>query len=151
MGLEKIEEVCLSFLRNTTNPMVSVEVLCNACEKENLAISGEELVGFLRHHAEVIVVDGIDDTELVSKDDFSGAGIDMGPRVILKSRIPTRQEMTEIMQQQLDHMRLHLQDALKQAQAHRDSEAVEEIEAALEKNRRLEERIRRYIDRGDMD
>jgi len=149
MGLEKIEEVCLSFLRRTTSPLVPLDTLRAACEKENLGITMDELTGFLRHHSEVIVVDGADETAPVSHDDFSEAGINMGPRAILKARVPSRSEMTEMMQQQLDHMRFHLQDALKKAREHQDDEAVEEIEAALEKNRQLEAKMMRYLDNGN--
>ncbi len=148
MRLEKVEAICLSFLRHTTNPMVSIETLCVACEKEKVAISPEELAKFLRHHPEVIIVDGVDATAPIPRSEFSGVGIDMGMRAILKSRIPTRREMTEMMQQQLEHMRLHLQDALIKARKHQDYESVEEIEAALKKNRLLEERFKSFMDNG---
>ncbi|HOC68142.1 MAG TPA: hypothetical protein PLL36_14450 [Candidatus Hydrogenedentes bacterium] len=149
MRLEEVEEICLSFLRHTTNPMVSIETLCAACGKKKVAISPEELAGFLRHHTEVVIVDGVDATAPVSPSEFSGAGIDMGTRAILKSRIPTRREMTELMQQQLEHMRFHLQDALIKARKHQDHDAMEEIEAALKKNRQLEMRFKSFMDNGD--
>lgn len=103
-------------------------------------------MAFLRNHGEVLVIEGPDESLPVALSDFSQAGINMGPRIILKERIPSRDEMTDMMRQQLEHMRLHLGHALDKARANNDLDAVRDIEAALERSARLEEKMGHFLE-----
>lgn len=146
MRLEHIEKVCLDFLRQTTNPLVPVETLYAACtEQGDIAFTRAELLHFLRSHAEVLVVDGADSESEVSTLDFLEAGIHMGPRAILKTRIPTREEMADMMQQQLAHMRSNLREALAQARSNADHTTVKEIEAALVRSDQIEAKVKEFF------
>ncbi len=146
MGLENIESVCLTFLRRTTNPLTPVDLLFEACEKSRLYITREDLLSFLRCHSEVIVVESADNASPVTQSDFNDAGINMGPRAILKSRMPSRAEMMEMMRQQIDHMRFHLRDALEQARADKDDEAIRDLEVAVKRTADLKEKMKQFFE-----
>lgn len=115
------------------------------CVGKGVDLSKEDLLAFLRNHAEVMVIEGPDESLPVALSEFSEAGVNMGPRIILKERIPSRDEMTDMMRQQLEHMRLHLGYALDKARENNDLDAVREIEAALERSARLEEKMRHFL------
>lgn len=145
MRLERVVHDCIGFLRRSTNPLVPLDTLYTVCVGEGTNLSKEDLLAFLRNHAEVLVIEGADESLPVSPSEFSGAGINMGPRVILKERMPSREEMTDIMRQQLEHMRLHLGHALDKARANNDLDAVREIEAALERGALLEAKMQHFL------
>lgn len=149
MGLAQIERVCLEFLRRTTNPLVAVETLHEACAREGAAISPEELLAFLRNHVDVLVVEGTGENDPLSPADFLDAGINMGPRAILKKRLPSRAEMTDMLQQQLQQMRFHLREALDKARENNDTDAVRDIENALRRGEELERKIRGFSGPGE--
>lgn len=145
MGLAQIEQLCLDFLRRTTNPLVPVDTLYEACARQGASISREELLSFLRNHADVLVVDGTGEDDPFSPAELQEAGVKLGPRAILKLRLPSRAEMTDMLQQQLQQMRFHLQEALDKARENKDTEAIRDIEAALRRGEELERKIHGFI------
>lgn len=148
MGLEQIESICLEFLKRTTNPLVPVETLQDACGREGAGISRDELLSFLRNHSEVLVVESDAETAPLSPAEYNEAGICTGPRAILKLRLPSRAEMTDILQQQLQQMRFHLREALDKARENNDADAVREIETALRRSEELENKMQGFIGPG---
>ena len=58
MSLEKIEERCLAYLRQASNPMVPVQTLLEYCQRDPDCgkLDFKELVDFLRPHELVHVV-----------------------------------------------------------------------------------------------
>lgn len=148
MGLAQIEQVCFEFLRRTTNPLVPVDTLYEACARQGASISRDELLAFLRNHAEVLVVDGTGEGDPFSPAELQDAGINLGPRAILKLRLPSRAEMTDMLQQQLQQMRFHLREALDKARENKDTDAVRDIEAALRRGEELERKIRGFTGPG---
>ena len=148
LGLAQIEQLCLDFLRRTTNPLVPVDTLYEACARQGASISREELLSFLRNHANVLVVDGAGENEPLPVSELEDAGINLGPRAILKLRLPSRAEMTDMLEQQLQQMRFHLQEALDKARENKDADAVRDIEAALERGKELERKMRGFIGPG---
>lgn len=144
MRLERIQEICLEFLRNTSNPLTPVQLLFEQCMNDpgaREALTQNALLEFLRNHQDVMVVEAHEDTPWVGASDFNGVGLDMGPRAILKARIPSRKELANILHEQVEEMRDHLRDALKAAQRAGDEKAVRELEAALERADDIGERM----------
>lgn len=136
--------ICIGFLRRSTNPLVPLDTLHGVCAENNLDLTKEALLSFLRNHSDVLVVEGPDESMPVSSMDFNDAGINMGPRIILKERVPSREEMKDMLHQQLEYMRLHLRYALEKARANDDHDAVKEIEAALERGAELENKMQQF-------
>lgn len=141
--MEEIESLCLEFLKHAANPLTPIETLYQVCEeKGQTGMTLNDLVTFLRNHSAVLVVDGPGSQAPVRVEEFAEAGIIMGPRAILKSRIPSKSEMREMMVQQLEHMQEQLLHALKRAEAKQDRKAEKEIEIALQRAKLLEKRIK---------
>ena len=144
MRIERVEEICLDLLRQSENPLMPVSLLFQKCdEEENIsgALTEEAFLAFLRKHADIVVVEGVGDDAPVGCDEFDTAGIVMGPRAILKNRIPNRNEMKSMFQMQLEEMRANLLHALQWAKDNKDVKAIKEIEAALENADSLGERL----------
>jgi len=143
MNLEKIEERCLSYLRQASNPLVPARTLLEFCQRDpecgKLEFKG--LVDFLRPHELIQVVDGPNDDESVDVETFEAAGIIMGPRVILKSRIPTRDQMTDMLSSQVQNMTSVLVEALELAKQKGDAAHIAELEAALEKSEVIRQKM----------
>lgn len=139
MNLEKTEERCLNYLRQASNPLVPVQTLVEFCRRDPECgkLELKELVDFLRPHELVHVVDGPKDDEEVDVEIFEEAGIIMGPRVILKSRIPSRDQMADMLSSQVQNMTSVLVEALELAKKKGDAAHIAELEAALIKSEEL--------------
>ncbi|HDP35913.1 MAG TPA: hypothetical protein ENN29_12485 [Candidatus Hydrogenedentes bacterium] len=143
MRIVRVEEICLDILRRAENPLTPVSLIYRKCvEKEGAAALTEEaLLQFLRGHGDIVVVEGVADGAPVEEKAFNEAGIMMGPRAILKSRVPTPDELKKMFRMQLEIMRDNLAQALKLAKEAENGKAVHEIETVLEKADILEERM----------
>jgi len=137
MNLEQVEQHCLRYLEQASNPMVPVHTLMAhlATHEEFADVTEQDLLAFLRKHEMVRVIeaglpDGVEDT---------GAGA--GPRVILKTRIPTKQEMEGLIQEQLHRMTAALQGALEEAVRAGDDESRQRVEELLEKSQDFKKKI----------
>ncbi len=146
MILERVEERCLEYLAQTTNPLVSVGVLLEVCQRDE---GGRDLdlpvlLDFLRAHAEIDVLDGPTEEERVSPGAFSQAGIEMGPRAILKTRIPAPRDMLGMLAAQIQTMK----DVLGKALANTEGEAdarTEKLREALLRAEALETKFRQSM------
>ncbi|HEX71953.1 MAG TPA: hypothetical protein ENN65_01380, partial [Candidatus Hydrogenedentes bacterium] len=106
MQLEQLEDRCLKYLGATANPMVPINALLEHCRRDAAfaELSEKQLLDFLRPHPLVQVVDAPDMPGEFQPDLLSVAGIDAGPRIILKTRIPGAHEMMQIMDQHLQNL-----------------------------------------------
>ena len=129
MNLEKIEEKCLNYLRQASNPLVPVETLLDFCQRdpECGTMSRQELLDFLRPHAEIRVMEGPDFADVIDQDTFRAAGINMGQRVILNTRVPAREEMVEMLFEQLKDMTDVLVLALNEAKKAKNADRVAQL------------------------
>lgn len=147
MNLELIEEKCLNYLRQASNPLVPVNTLLEFCRREPECgkLELQELLDFLRPHELVKVVDGPDEGEAVDQETFDAAGINMGPRAILKSRVPTKEQMTDMIAAQMRNMTEMLVEALELAKKAQDEAHIQEIEAALQKSEALRQKMNKLL------
>ena len=147
MNLEVIEEKCLNYLRQSPNPLVPVDTLLEFCRREPECgkLERQELLDFLRPHALVKVVDGPEEGEEIDQAAFGEAGINMGPRVILHSRVPTKEQMADIIAAQMKNMTEMLVEALNLARKAKDEAHIQELEAALQKSEDLRQKMNKLL------
>ena len=141
MRLERVEEICLDCLRQTMNPLTPVVLLYEKCIADPQigdALTQDALMQFLRGHADIMVVDGLEEDDPMLGLAVASQTIETGPRAILKTRIPTRAEMADMMRQQIDDMREQLHNALEKATHHNDLQTIAEIKELLARTDTLE-------------
>ena len=99
MNLEQMEQQCINYLSQVSNPLVPVDNLLRHLwqEEEFAGLTRQDLLSYLRKHEMVTVVDPERDEDPERVRDLSEAGLASGPRVILKSRTPTKAEMSDLM------------------------------------------------------
>jgi hypothetical protein len=150
MNLERVEELCLRYLGQAVNPLVPVAKLHAYLVREDAeqAPSMPRLLDFLRHHAEIIVLDGPGEEDPVGADGFAAAGLMMGPRAMVKTRVPSRAQMLAMMFEQIDEMREKLDAALESARQSKDAEFLEQVEDAIRRSEELREKVRRIGQAG---
>ena len=113
MSLEALGQTCLNYLGETQAPIVPLETLLAYCHRvPSLAqVSSDTLLDFLRQHDDVEVLDGPSPMEAFNAEIMGTAGIALGPRAVLKRRIPSQREMYAIMALQLQEMQTALGEA----------------------------------------
>ncbi len=144
MKLERVEELCLNYLTQNSVALVPVNAMLEHCRRdpECAQLSLDELLDFLRHHELVHVVerpalDSDEEQELISD-----TGFDLGPRAILHSRMPSREEIAAAMQENLERMSTALASALREAErAEEDPATLRQIKEAIEKASALRGKI----------
>lgn len=143
MNLEKIEEKCLHYLKQASNPLVPVDTLLDFCQRDPECgkLNRQELLDFLRPHAEIQVIEGPDMGHAIDPETFRAAGINMGQRAILNTRVPAREEMFEMLAEQLKDMTDVLVEALNTAKKNKDAARVGELELALQKSEALRQKM----------
>ena len=146
MYLERVEELCLRYLGQAVNPLVPVAKLHAYLVREDAenAPSPAALLDFLRRHADIIVLDGPGDDAPVTEAGFAEAGFMMGPRAMIKTRVPSREQMRAMMIEQVDEMREKLRDALEDAWKHGDGALVARAEEAARRAEALRARLLRF-------
>lgn len=142
--LESIEALCLTYLRRSSEPLVPVKTLFEHCSRELKQMPLTEMAfgKFLREHGEITVVEGMGAEALVPKEVFDSAGLDLGPRAMVKDRVPTRVEMVQMMAGQLRDMLKALEAVREKALATGDAQRVAAADAAAERARKLQESIK---------
>ena len=147
MNLEQIEEKCLNYLRQTSNPLVPVDTLLEFCKRDSDAdkLGRKDLLTFLRAHEQIQIMDGPAAGDVIDQDDFAAVGLSMGQRAILKSRVPTKEELAEMLFEQLKDMTEVLVEALKQAKKTKDNSRVSQLEAALKKSEVLRGKMNQML------
>lgn len=109
MNLERVEERCLKYLGQATDPLVPVGRLLEYCLREDphSGLTGRVLLDFLRNHELVRVVDGPGMS--------APGGLATEPRAILAARLPDRETILEMLEGQLELLRRHLGEAAAEA------------------------------------
>lgn len=140
MNLERLEELCLNLLSQSTQPVVSVDALLIHCRHDESlkSVSRKDLLDFLRKHHEVTVLEDMEAGEAAL---LQAAGVETGVRAALNARLPSRLEMTGIILQQIDQMQISLNGALSHAQATGDSSRAAQIQQALHRAEILREKV----------
>jgi hypothetical protein len=117
MNLEVIEEKVLIYLKQTSNPLVKVDLLHQHLleEIEQDQISLKDLVNFLENHELFRLIQPlpIDDPNMNSI--FESSGFINTPCVILDTRVPTPTQTATLMLEQLDQLLTALNKALQEA------------------------------------
>jgi hypothetical protein len=144
MNLEDVEERCINYLRQAANPLVSVHTLLEYCRREPSCaeLSEQELIDFLRPHELVRVVDPPPPEDPVQLGVYAESGLDMGPRAILKARMPSPREAATIMDSQLDNMLSALGKALEEADRAQQTEMAARIRETIQRTELLREKAR---------
>ena len=139
MNLEKIEEKCLHYLGQASNPLVPLELLIEFCKRDPECgeLDRKELLEFLRPHEMIEVMEGPSVEDIIGQGDFQAAGINMGQRAILKTRVPAKEEMTEMLFEQLKDMTDVLIEELDKAKKENNEARVTQLELALKKGEAL--------------
>ena len=144
MNLEEVETRCLNYLRQVQKPVVSLRVLLEHCQRtpgcEDLEYKA--LLQFLRKHGEIHLVEGPGTDEAVGTEMLAGAGLDMGPRVLLAARMPSTSDLSQIMAGQLAVMTESLEVALAEASRQGDAEKEAQLRAALTRAENLRRKTR---------
>ncbi len=148
MQLETIEEKALNYLGQISNPLVRIDVLhvhlTDPGAGEQILLSDLEV--FFTHHELIRVIKPLAQEAGVATEEVA-SGDGAGPRsyVILDTRVPTEQQTTAMMLDQLNS----LHEALSIAQAHAKTQALDtadfsrlgEIDDALGRVQGLREKL----------
>lgn len=142
--LEDVEALALTYLRRSKEPVVSVQALYQFCCRElrNMPLREADFLEFLRNHGEVTVVDGLGSDSPLQKDIFDAAGVELGPRAIVRERTPNRVEMVQMMAGQLRDMLDALEKVRAKAVKEDDAARIAAIDAAAHRARQLQETIK---------
>jgi hypothetical protein len=142
MNLELIEHKCVLYLKHAANPLVPFATLLRFLHNDDECgeVPENDLLEFLRTHAAFKVIDAQrHDPEEI--EDLAEAGIDTGPRVILKTRIPTQAEIKDNIAQHMGTMTNALHRALAEATEAGDTEACKRIGEIIERAEKLQEKL----------
>lgn len=144
MNLEAIEQRCLAYLKQVSNPLVPLDTLMRYLERDAQCgvSSRQELLGFLREHELFRVIEpGLDPGTAVGADDASALGLPGGPYVILSTRVPTRHQMAEMVFAQFETMVQALDAARSEAQRLGDAARVTKVNALLKRAEGIREHL----------
>lgn len=121
ISLELLEQTCLNYLGEAKSPLAPIDTLLEFVQRTVglQGVSQQSLLEFLRHHDEIEVLEGAAPSAEVTGDVLQAAGLLMGPRALLKRRMPTQRELYAHMAVQLQAMR----DTLSQALANVDADS----------------------------
>jgi hypothetical protein len=142
MNLEALEQQCLAYLKQVSNPLVRIDVLYDhlARELDLAGFSREELVRFLEKHDLVKVMQpAMTDKSMAPA--LKDAGLLSEPTVILETRIPTPEQMSAMLLEQIDDLGNALANALRNARAAEDAHTESLVKASLERASQLRQRI----------
>jgi len=144
MNLERIEEKCVNYLDQVTNPIVPVATLLEHLRQDETcaAVTQAQLLEFLRaNHAFVVVERGDEEEDPQQTAGLKEIGFVPGPRVLLKKRTPTKGELAGLIEQQLERMNVALHQGLKGATRDGDAGAVAKIREILNRADELRDHL----------
>jgi len=148
MEIEAVEQKTLSYLKQVTNPLVPISRLLRHLRQDEAlaALDERELLEFLRDHElfNVIETAGIG-MELMAVDDLAAAGISMEPRVVLCTRVPTREQLGEQITSEFDSMVEALSAALTEARDEGHADRVRAIMKLLDRANALRGRLKELL------
>jgi hypothetical protein len=140
MNLETIEQRCLVYLSEVKRPLTPIAQLLNVLrEDEDCAdVSEAELLGFLRKHELFTVVEP---QGLAADGELADAGLMSTPSVILTTRLPSKTELANALQQHMGTMLNALEAAVDQARNENNPKLAMEAKAVLKRARELQEKM----------
>lgn len=148
MNLEEVERKCLAYLTQVRNPLVPVsQLMRHLGQDKSIALpSRDELVHFLRHHELFRVIEPVGlATEAQGAKALEQAGMISEPVAILSTRIPSEQEMSELLREQIRKIVSSLFLATREAQESGDEERFNEAKAILQRASLLQEKLEEVI------
>jgi hypothetical protein len=148
MEIEAVEQKTLSYLKQVTNPLVPISRLLRHLHQDEAlaALNEKELLEFLRDHElfNIIETAGIG-MDLVAPDDLAEAGVSMEPRVILCTRVPTREQLSEQISAEFDNMVQALNAALTEAKDEAHADRVRAIMKLLDRAGTLRDHLKELL------
>jgi hypothetical protein len=140
VNLEAIEQKCLKFLKQTTNPLVSVKTLQAHLDQdpETTGMSTKELVAFLKWH-ELFRV--LEPGNVPAPEELTQLLLGEGPFVILDTRVPTQEQVMAEMTRQLDALIESLVKALDQARVQDDQDRGRQVIQVLSRAQNLRAKL----------
>ena len=148
MNLEVVEQKCVDYLQQVSNPLAPFTALLqHVRENEECAsISEKDLLDFLRDHERFKLIEptGVQ-TDPDTASELAEAGVPTGPRVILDSRIPTRPELSAMMNQQMARMVDALSKAFEQARETETPETCDKLLDALARAQKLQKNVEKLL------
>ena len=144
MNLEAIEQKCVAFLQQAENPLASVEQLLHHLhEKPEFAtLSQDELLGFLRDHEQFKMVEPVGLGGMGgAASELEATGLSMSPRVILRTRIPTPEQLMAQMTDEMEKLTGALTTALRDAKDAGEAERVRNLMKVLYRAQELRARL----------
>ncbi len=147
MNLEYLEEQCVKYLAQTTNPLVPLDALLAFLQRDPQCaeITQRELLAFLGEHEMFNIMDPLPVSDAETASELAELGISPAPRVILRRRIPTRAELTGLIERQLMSMTEAIQRARDEATANGSTDAIEKADQILERLDALHEAMRKVL------
>lgn len=142
MNLEDIEQKTLAYLKQAGNPLVRLDTLYQHLDRELElgACSLAELRAFLEKHELFRVIETLPAGEGIGEA-LEQAGLLNEPCVILDTRLPTRDQMTAMMLDQIGRLGQALATALGEAREAGDSRREEQVKRALGRIAKLQKGI----------
>lgn len=142
MNLEDIEQKALAYLGQAGNPLVRIDVLFDHLEREvdMGGFSRSDLTKFLEGHDLIRVLSPVAAGDVEGRM-LGEAGLLVEPSAIMRTRMPTRQQIAAAMVDQLDRLGEALVAALQEARAEHDEPTESQVRGALERATALRTRI----------
>lgn len=140
MNLEAIEQKCLSFLKQTSNPLVPIKTLLAHLnqDEETTGMSETELKAFLKWH-ELFRV--LEPGQVPAPEELTHMLLGEGPFVILDTRVPTEEQVLQEMAKQLDVLIESLVKALDQARVEGDPDRGRQVLQLLSRAQKLRQKL----------
>ncbi len=143
MDLETIEQTCLEYLKQVSNPVVTLGALFGRV-KQNIdecpEISREDFLAFLRAHELFTVIEAPDwSSNAEMKGVFESAGISSEERVILCTRVPPAGELSSMMKEQLELIHRSLAASISETSQDGDDANAGKLLQLLEQTQKLME------------
>ncbi len=144
MNFEEIERASITYLKQSTNPLVKISVLHAhvPSKAKGQAPTTQKYSAFLSSHSEIKVMDPLaaiqnEDTA----DSFEAAGFATTPCAILATRVPNSQDLAAAMLEQLESMTNALSRALEEARTTGDTEKAHDIYETLSRTSKMKEKV----------
>lgn len=144
MSLEVIEELCIRRLTSAKNPLMSLDSLYRRVMEDlepELRLGEAEFRDFVANHEQMALVEGMTGLPSAEVEEWAEAGMANGPRVILKSRIPSPTQLRDMMIGQLDTMLEALGKALQEAESQGDQNAHDSVLELLARTQQMRQKI----------
>ncbi|HOJ67874.1 MAG TPA: hypothetical protein PK379_01775 [Candidatus Hydrogenedentes bacterium] len=147
MQLEQIESECLRLLGASPQPLVPLHGLMLELRKAfpNADLREDLILQFLRSHQDVVVLEGLGNLGPVTEQDFAEAGYYMGPRVVLRSRVPGPRDLSAHLLEQMNVLETLLAKALDAAREQKAPKRIEAVEQAMIRLGELRARLQRHM------